>query len=203
MEPSEKAKVLADHQSSMVRAIREETNPATKWVILWVKPASEEAVRDEVSSLGHEVFVPMLRTRKKTPRRLLELHGPFTVVTTPAIPGYVFANLNPALPDPGDPPIRNVIRIIRCGSNPGQSRLSREIDVLRQAEARGDYDLLEIESEAHARWVSSLVGQAVDIAKGPFAGKTGICEARSGDKLMIRFGNMRTMMDCDFLKKSA
>jgi transcriptional antiterminator RfaH len=146
------------------------SNIAKTWYLVTTKVRQERLAKENLDRQGYEVYLPMLRVRRK--RR-----GKFVHVVEPMFPRYLFVRLDQKYDNWS--PIRStygVSGIVYFGSIP--ARVSDElIGALKQkADENGVQTLLEPELQ---------VGDSVRIAEGVMAGYEGIIHAKNSKERIL------------------
>jgi transcription antitermination factor NusG len=138
------------------------------WYAIRVRPRHEKRVNYLLELRKIVSFLPLYSTRRKWADRQQTLR-------LPLFPGYVFCQFAAnqqvlVLRTPG------VIDVVRAGTKPA-SIDPQEIQALQQLDASG------CNAEP---WPSVMIGEAVQVVSGPFAGQTGIVAAqKSGFRLVL------------------
>jgi transcription termination/antitermination protein NusG len=133
-----------------------QTGVDAPWFALRVKPNYEKPVSAALRGKGFEEFLPLYRTRRQWSDRV-------KVMDLPLFPGYLFCRLNleqrmPVLTTPG------FLYIVGIGKNP---------------EPVDESEILAIQSVLRSGipatpWPSLMVGQKVQLNRGPLCGLIGV-----------------------------
>lgn len=131
------------------------------WYVIQSNPRKEAFVRDRLSELGREVFLPMVSERRRGAKR---------ATLSPFFPGYLFARLSGNAGDLGQVRwLHGVRRVLGDGVAP------RPVENLVVEAIR-----LRADPTGRVRFGKSLrAGSKVQILDGPFCGLTGILERSS------------------------
>lgn len=126
---------------------------AEQWYLVRTKPGKERWVRDQLSIILPQIFLPMLKAR--IPR-----WGKLSVSLTPLFPCYVFARLDLTTHYFEVKYLPGVHGLVSAGSDP----LAVPEQIVQEIRLRGVNNVVEI----HQQPFDS--GQAVRVVDGPFRG---------------------------------
>ncbi len=129
------------------------------WFLIRTRPAKERWVRDQLSRILPEVFLPLLRAR--VPR-----WGRLSWSVLPLFPGYVFAKFNLESNYYDVKYLSGVRGLVSAGSDP----LIVPQDIIDEIKRRGVSDIVQIQEKALGK------GEPVRIVEGPFRGFEAIFE---------------------------
>ena len=133
--------------------------PGIRWYAIRSKPNREKEVQQRLTTLGIEVFLPWLRTRRRR-------HGRPQWVLVPLFPGYVFSRLDLELSGKTARYVPGVKDFLKFGSHVAEVPPTI-IDELRERCPGG---------VAQVDPIRLTPGQVVRIQEGPFAGVEAIFE---------------------------
>jgi transcriptional antiterminator RfaH len=142
-----------------------EGTPLRSWYLVYSKPSQERLASENLTRQGYEVYLPMLRCRRRRARRQVEL-------TEPMFPRYLFVHLDTHSDNWS--PIRSTLgvsNLVRFGHQP--ARVPDEL-VAALREHGGDDGAQALPALQFKR------GERVRIVDGPMAGYDAIFEAKSG-----------------------
>lgn len=129
------------------------------WFLVNTKPAKERWVRDQLSEIVPEAFLPMLRTR--VPR-----WGRLTWSTVPLFPRYVFARFDLQTHYFDVKYVPGVKQLVSAGRDP----LVVPEAIVDEIKRRGVNGLVQIAEKRFIR------GESVRIVEGPFSGFEAVFE---------------------------
>lgn len=142
-----------------------------EWYALYTKPRAEKKIAENLEKLGIEVYLPLLRTRKKWSDR-------YKWIEEPIFASYLFVHIYFE---------RDSLRVLKL---PQAVYFVSTEGVPTTIEAR-DLELLRLAIDNYAeslviRDTSALVaGEMVRIKDGPFAGKEAVIECIQGKTLVV------------------
>jgi transcriptional antiterminator RfaH len=131
----------------MAKKLREE------WYLVRTKPGKERWVRDQLTTILPEVFLPLLKAR--TPR-----WGRLAISTVPLFPCYLFAKFDLAERYFDVKYLQGVQAVVAAGSDP----LAVPVQIIDGIRSRGVNDVVEIPEKPFG------TGQRVRVVEGPFKG---------------------------------
>jgi transcription antitermination factor NusG len=153
------------------------TGGVTPWYAVRVKPNYEKPVAAALRGKGLEEFLPLFRSKRRWSDRV-------KVMDLPLFPGYVFCRLNlearmPLITTPG------FLYIVGVGKNP---------EPVDEAEIQAIQSVLR-SGVAVTPWPSLVVGQKVQLKRGPLRGLVGVLTK-------IAANHLRMYVSVTLLKRS-
>ena len=144
---------------------------ATDWYLIHRKVRQERTARDNLQRQGYEVYLPLLRNRRR--RR-----GQYSPVIEPMFPRYLFIRLDKTTDNWG--PIRStlgVANLVRFGDQPARVPGQFVDDLMARDDEEGCQSLPVVDFQH---------GESVRIVDGVMAGFEGVFQARnSNDRVII------------------
>ncbi len=147
-----------------------------KWYAIHTKPREEKVAREHLHRQGYEVFLPLIKTKKR-------IRGKWTNRIEPLFPRYLFIRLT--MFEDNFAPIRStrgVHELVRFGEYPAQV----PTDLVRALIANQD-NLLGITEERTATFEK---GQKVTVIDGALKGLTAIVEKDNGEERVMLLLNL-------------
>lgn len=143
------------------------TGGVTPWYAVRVKPNYEKPVAAALRGKGLEEFLPLFRSKRRWSDRV-------KVMDLPLFPGYVFCRLNlearmPLITTPG------FLYIVGVGKNP---------EPVDEAEIQAIQSVLR-SGVAVTPWPSLVVGQKVQLKRGPLRGLVGVLTKIAANQLRM------------------
>lgn len=166
---------------------------AAPWYILRAATRQEKRACESLTELKIEHYMPMETVKRKLGRKE-EPHD------RALFPGYLFAQISDAMfhvainADGVHAPVR---KTNAAGERVPCSIPSGLVDVLREAQANGDFD--------HTKVPPMGVGDSVRITEGPFEGRVGeIIKMKSGERIKLLLeGYGKTTVSSDIVEIAA
>lgn len=139
----------------------------TPWYAVRVKPNYEKPVAAALRGKGLEEFLPLFRSKRRWSDRV-------KVMDLPLFPGYVFCRLNlearmPLITTPG------FLYIVGVGKNP---------EPVDEAEIQAIQSVLR-SGVVVTPWPSLIVGQKVQLKRGPLRGLVGVLTKIAANQLRM------------------
>lgn len=141
------------------------------WYAVYTRPRSEKKLREGLTKVGIETYLPLLRVRKKWSDR-------YKWVEEPAFASYLFVRINPG---------HDALRVLRLPQAVQWVSTEGSPTVISDT----DMELLRLAVENFAESLvirdTSLLsaGEKVRIHDGPFAGKEAVVDRIQGKTLVV------------------
>jgi len=142
---------------------------STSWIAVYTKPRHEKTVQDDLVEKGIEVFLPLLRQKRKWSDRM-------KWVELPLFKGYVFVkiNINDTLPVLETHGVHHIIKFAKVIAEIPEEQIYAIKQMLE-----GGYEGISTDY--------FVVGTKVKVEMGPMKGVKGIVSRIDGeDKLVIK-----------------
>jgi transcriptional antiterminator RfaH len=147
-----------------------------QWYAIYTKPRQEGCASDNLERQGYEVYLPMIKHKKRSRNKWME-------IIEPLFPRYLFIHL--ALFQDSFYSIRSTLgvsKIIQFGNHPVQVPKAF-IDGLRASQGPGQ-DYIDPNRPLFS------IGEELTIIDGPFKGASGIVHNTSGQERVIILLNL-------------